>query len=127
MYCTEFCEVSYQEELNVAYVIWKKFCCGEDYREPLLYAIDIMNNHEGCNYLADTRNGFEDLEEDTKWIFEEFIPRTAATGCEYIFFIINRENSLKEELEGQSVELSKHFKVRACFDLSEVKDILEMR
>lgn len=125
MYKSEFCEVSYLEDLNVVFVKWKKFCRGEDYRKPLLYAIDIMKEHENCNYVADTRDGFEDEEEDTKWIFHEFIPRSAEAGCRYIFFIISRDNTLKEELEGQSVEMRKYFKVKAVFSLEEIKQILD--
>ena len=112
-------------EINVVFVEWKKFCAGNDYRNPLRYALEIMKNHDDCHYVADTRNGFENEAEDTQWIFNEFIPKAAASGCKYIFFIISPDNNLKEELEGQSVELKKHFKVHACFDLDEVKQILQ--
>ncbi len=124
MFQSEFCDVTYLPNINVVYVTWKKFCRGKDYQEPLLYAIEIMKSHENCHYVADTRNGFENEEADTLWVFNEFIPRAASTGCKYIFFIIRPDNNLKEELEGQSVELKKIFQVVACFNLEEVKEIL---
>ena len=124
MYQSEYCDVSYIKDINVVYVEWKKFCCGKDYREPLLHAIEIMSANENCHYVADTRNGFENEEEDTLWVFNEFIPRAVSTGCKYIFFIIHPDNNLKEELEGQSVELKKFFQVIACFNIEEVKQIL---
>lgn len=125
MYQSEFCNVTYLPDLNVVYVEWKKYCQGKDYRIPLLRAIEIMKANENCHYVADTRNGFENEEADTLWVFSEFIPLAASTNCKYIFFIINRDNNLKEELEGQSVELNKFFQVKACFSLEEVKQILE--
>ena len=65
MYQSEFCDVSYNHELNIAFVKWKKFCQNDAYRQPLLYALEIMEKHEGCNYCADTRDGFENEEADT--------------------------------------------------------------
>jgi GTP-dependent phosphoenolpyruvate carboxykinase len=124
MYQSEFCDVTYLEELNVVFVHWKKFCRQGDYRKPLLFAIDIMRSHDNCNYVADTRNGFENEPADTQWIFDYFLPQTALTTCKAIFFIIDKDNKLKEELEGQSVELRKQFEVHYCFGLDEVKHLV---
>jgi GTPase SAR1 family protein len=125
MYLSEFSDVKYLEDLNVVFVKWKKFCCIDDYRKPLLYALDIMKNHNNCHYVADTREGFENDPEDTKWLFEKWLPEVASTTCKAIFFIIDNDNKLKEELEGQSVELKKQFNVHYCFGLDEVKILLE--
>ena len=85
-----------------------------------------MKKHDNCHYVADTRDGFENEEADTKWVFDVFLKRTAnETSCKAIFFIIDNDNSLKEELEGQSSELSKYFNVHYCFGLDDVKRILE--
>ena len=125
MFQSEFCDVAYNEELNIVFVKWKKFCFGDNYRKPLLYALDIMRNHDNCHYAADTRDGFENEEADTQWLFEKWLPLVSATTCKYIFFIINKDNSLKEELDGQSVELKKMFNVVYCFSLDEVEAILK--
>ena len=42
MYISEYCEVDYKEKYNVVFVKWKKFCCNQDYRKPLEYALDII-------------------------------------------------------------------------------------
>jgi len=125
MYRSEFCDVEYNEKLNIVFVTWKKFCRQDDKRNPLLHALEIMREHDGCQYVADTRNGFEDDPADTQWIFDVFMPETAKTSCKMIFFIIDKDNSLKEELEGQSVELRKLFDVYYCFGLDEVEVLLE--
>ena len=123
MYQSEFSDVTYLEDLNVAFVKWKKFCRQDDYRKPLLYALDIMRNHNNCHYVADTRDGFENEPADTQWVFDFFLPQAALTTCKAIFFIIDKDNKLKEELEGQAVELRKQFDVHYCFGLDEVKTI----
>jgi hypothetical protein len=127
LYLSEFCDVSYLEDLNVVFVKWKKLCRHDDYRKPLLYAIEIMKSHDNCHYVADTRNGFENEEDDTQWVFNVFLPQTALTTCKVIFFIIDTDNKLKEELEGQSVELRKQFDVHYCFGLNDVRNILETK
>ena len=125
MYQSEFCDVSYNEELNVVFVKWKKFCRQDNYRKPLLFALEIMRNHNGCHYVADTRDGFENERNDTEWLFNEWLPQVSLTTCKFIFFIINEDNNLKEELEEQSVELEKLFDVVYCFGLDEIKTILK--
>ena len=125
MYKSEFCDVEYNEKLNIVFVTWKKFCRHDDYRNPLLHALEIMREHDGCQYVADTRTGFEDDPADTQWIFDVFLPEAAKTSCKMIIFIIDKDNSLKEELEGQAVELKKLFDVYYCFGLDEVEGLLD--
>ncbi|MCL1891617.1 MAG: hypothetical protein FWG00_06405 [Coriobacteriia bacterium] len=120
MYTSEFCDVQYNENLNIVLVTWKKFCRQDDYRSPLRYALKIMKTHEGCCYVADTRSGFENEQEDTNWLFEVFLPEAASTNAKTLFFIIDEDNSLKKELEGQVSELEQFFDVIYCFSLDEV-------
>lgn len=121
MYQSEYCEVKYEEQYNVVFVKWKKFCCNRDYREPLEYALEIIRENENCDYVADTRSGFENIPEDTQWVAEYFMPKAAEYGCKCIWFIIDKENSLKEELEGQASDSSDIIAFRYIYDLSEVR------
>ena len=100
MYKSEFCDVRYLPEKNVVLVTWKKFCCGEDYRAPLMYALNIIREYR-CSYAADTRSGFENNPEDTQWVEDFFMPEAVKRGCDRICFIVDESNSLKRELEGQ--------------------------
>ena len=127
MYQSEFSEVSYLEDLNVAFVKWKKFCRQNDYRNPLLYALDIMKNNNNCQYAADTRNGFENEPADIQWVSDVFLKQAALTTCKAIFFIIDNDNKLKEELEKHSDVLSKQFDVYYCFGLEDVKNIIDSK
>lgn len=121
MYISEYCEVRYEENYNVVLVKWKKFCCNQDYRRPLEYALDIIKQHINCNYAADTRTGFENAPEDTRWIAEYFMPKAAEFGCKYIYFIIDENNSLKEELEGQESDSSDKLEFRYIYSLEEIE------
>ena len=121
MYKSEFCEVKYEENYNIVFVKWKKFCCKDDYRKPLEYALEIIKEHK-CNYVADTRTGFENIPEDTKWIADYFIPKAVEYGCQCIFFIIDKNNSLKEELEGQEADSGNIIQFRYIYGLEETLD-----
>ena len=99
MYLSEYCDVNYNETYNIVFVKWKKFCCMEDYRKPLKFALDIIKQYK-CDYVADTRDGFENIPEDTKWVADYFMPKAAEYGCRCIYFIIDENNTLKDELEG---------------------------
>ncbi len=120
MYSSEYCDVIYNEPHNVVLVIWKKFCCYSDYRAPLEYALDIIRTHEGCDYAADTRSGFENIPEDTAWVAEYFMPKAAEYGCRTIYFIIDRNNSLKDELSGQEKDSETLLDFRYIYDINEI-------
>lgn len=119
MYSSEYCDVVYEEKYNVAFVKWKKFCCKDNYRNPLKYALEIIRDHK-CNYAADTRTGFENIAEDTKWVADYFMPKAAEYGCKCIYFIIDKNNSLKEELDGQEADSSDLMQFKYIYGLEEL-------
>lgn len=119
MFTSRYCDVSYNEEYHVVYVVWKSFCRNEDYRKPLEYALDIIKNKK-CNYVADTRNGFEDTPEDTKWVADIFMPKAVEYGCKYNYFLIDENNLLKDELEGQEHNSQRIINFRYIYKLSEI-------
>ncbi len=119
MYLSEYCDVEYLAKKNVAFVKWKKFCSFDDYRKPLLYALEIIKEHK-CDYVADTREGFENIAEDTKWVADFFMPKAAEYGCKCIWFVIDKENSLKAELEGQQSDSADIISFKYIYSLDEI-------
>lgn len=119
MYSSEYCEVKYEENYNVVFVKWKRFCSYDDYRKPLEYALEIIKQYQ-CNYVADTRSGFENIPEDTEWVADCFMPQAAMYGCECIYFIIDKNNSLKEELEGQESDSSDLMQFKYIYEIEEI-------
>lgn len=119
MYLSEYCDVNYNETYNIVFVKWKKFCCMEDYRKPLEFALDIIKQYK-CDYVADTRDGFENIPEDTKWVANYFMPKAAEYGCRVIYFIIDENNTLKDELEGQQKDSQSLMQFKYIYDICEV-------
>jgi len=122
-YQSEYCTVRYEEKYNVVLVEWKKFCRDGEYRAPLHCALNIIAEHNGCDYVADTRNGFENAPEDTVWVAEYFMPHAASAGCKCIYFIIDGDNSLREELEGQESDSSDIIAFHYIYSLEELDTV----
>ena len=120
VFMSEYAAVRFSPQYNVVLVEWKKFCCREDYRAPLEFALGIIKRY-GCDYCADTRSGFEDIPEDTRWVAEHFMPKAAEYGCKRIWFITDRDNSLREELEGQQADSADIMAFRYIYDISEIQ------
>ncbi len=119
MYKSEYCEVEYKPEYNVVLVTWRKFCSYDDYRKPLEYALEIIRKYK-CDYAADTRNGFENVDDDTKWVAEYFMPKAAEYGCGCIYFIIDADNSLRDELEGHKSNSEDIIRFKYIYNLNEI-------
>ena len=120
VFLSEFSDVFYIRDKNVVLVHWKKYCELEQYRIPLEHALNVIKEHDGCNYVADTRDGFEDNPLDTKWVAEYFMPKAKEYGCCIIYFIIDDDNSLREELEGQEKDSAQLLEFRYIYGLDEV-------
>ena len=120
IYLSDQADVFYIASKNVVLVRWKNYCELERYREPLVKALDVIKIHEGCEYVADTRDGFEDNPLDTKWVADYFMPKAKEYGCSTIYFIIDKENSLKEELEGQEKDSSSILEFRYIYGIDEI-------
>ncbi len=120
IYLSEQADVFYIKFKNVVLVHWKKYCEYEKYREPLMKALEVIKEHKGCEYAADTRDGFEDNPLDTKWVAEYFMPKAKEYGCSTIYFIIDKGNSLKEELEGQEKDSSSILEFRYIYGIDEI-------
>ena len=120
IYLSEQADVFYIESKNVVLVHWKRYCELERYREPLLKALEVIKKNKGCEYVADTRDGFKDNPLDTKWVAEYFMPKAKEYGCSIICFIIDKDNSLKEELEGQEKDSASILKFRYIYGLDEI-------
>ena len=111
MYNSEFCTVEYIENGKSVLLTWKKFCCYDNYRNSVIYALELLRSQKGKNIIIDARNGFEDEKEDVEWAFSEFIPKLAQTSCKNIIFIMNEVNDIEDEIDLWTKEFMKYFHV----------------
>ena len=82
----EFCNVIYNADFNAVVIVWKKFCCLEDYRKPTMFAAELLKSHSGSSLLIDARNGFEDDKRDVEWGFDTLLPEMAKSNCKTCVF-----------------------------------------
>ena len=64
---------------------------------------------------------FENHPDDTKWVADVFIPTAVEYGCNTIYFIIDKNNSIKEELEGQESDSSDKIEFKYIYSMNEIR------
>ena len=62
----------------------------------------------------------KNIEEDTRWVAEYFMPKAVENGCKCIYFIIDEDNALKEELEGQAQDSADLIEFKYIYGLEEL-------
>jgi quinol monooxygenase YgiN len=110
-YDSEHCNVRYIENDNVVFLTWKKFARLDDYRNPTLFALDLLKQYPHSNFVVDATNGFEDDIEDVKWGFSYLLPNMAKTDCKYVVFIMQQADAIQDEMDMWTKEFGKYFAV----------------
>lgn len=110
-YDSEYCNVRYIENDNVVFLAWKQFARLDDYRKPILFALDLLKHYPNSNFVVDARNGFEDDKEDVTWGFTELLPNMAKTDCKFVIFIMQKTDYIQAEMDLWTKEFGKYFTV----------------
>lgn len=108
---SKFCNVKYIEEDNIVFLRWKGFARSDDYREPTLFALRLLEQNAGSNFVVDARNGFEDDPEDVIWGFSVLLPAMAKTDCKHVAFIMENVTHIKNEMNMWEKEFGRYFQV----------------
>ncbi len=119
---SEFCNVRYLDEDQVVLLTWKKFARLNDYREPTLFALDLLRNHPQSNFVVDARHGFEDDPEDVEWGFKTLLPEMGQTTCKFVAFIMEQVSEIEEEMDMWTKEFGKYFTVVKAESYEQVLD-----
>ena len=122
---SEYCKVSYIEEYNIVFLVWKKFCCGENYRKPTLHALDLLKKFKDSNFVFDARNGFEDEKEDVEWGFNILLPSMSKTTCKNVVFIMNEVSNIEGEMNMWEKEFKKYFNIKRVLSFEEAVNYLD--
>lgn len=120
---SEYASVEYIEADHVVFLIWKKEAHLEDYRRPAQFALELLRDNAGSNFVVDARNGFEDDKRDVEWGFTYLLPEMAKTTCKVVSFIMEKENDIEEEMDMWTLEFRKYFTVRR---VESYKEAVEM-
>ncbi len=52
MFENNFCKISYLSDKKAILCEWKKFCKDTDYREPLEYGLQLLNQHKAKTWIT---------------------------------------------------------------------------
>jgi hypothetical protein len=94
MFETQSCKITYLKEHNAVYCQWKKYCEYENYRQPLEYGLNLINENNATIWITDTTNGFESNTDNTKWLLDSFIPKTI-NSCRIFLQVYSIDLTLK--------------------------------
>lgn len=108
---SEYASVEYNETDKAVFLTWKKEAHLQDYREPTSKALELLQSHATSNFVVDARHGFEDDKRDVEWGFQYLLPHMADTDCQYVCFIMNKENLIEAEMDMWTLEFGKYFAV----------------
>jgi len=120
MFDSQYCKIDYLQDKNAVLCCWKKYCTQDYYRDPLKYALDLVNKKNATTWITDTTNGFESHEEDVQWLTAEFSPKAINSSCKNIIFIIKDSSPLKNEIQMHSQLLKPFFNVKSVEQLEEI-------
>lgn len=93
----------------------EKFCRLEDYRRPVHFELELLQEHPGCFLVIAARNGFEDDPADVEWGFSFLLPEMAEASCQGVAFLMAEVSAIEEEKEEMDFwmrECSRYFPVK---------------
>lgn len=76
----EYAEVSYDPDLKMGKIIWKKKTPTEEYRQAFTTLLEFSKTHEVDNFLSDIRNQGVVAPENRKWFESEMLPKAVKAG-----------------------------------------------
>lgn len=123
---SEFCNVKFIEEDNIVLLTWKKFCCYDDYRNPTLFALELLKKHRNSNFVVDATNGFEDEKNDLEWGFSVLLPAMSNTDCKVVIFIMNAVNEIEDEMDMWTKEFTRYFTVKKVESYNDAINFLDL-
>lgn len=109
---SEFCNVKFVLKDNLVLLAWKKFASFDNYRQPTLFALELLKQFPKSGFVIDARNGFEDEKDDLEWGFTVLLPAMSNTECEKVAMIMDTVNEIEEEMDLWTKEFMKYFIVK---------------
>ena len=123
-FCSEYATVKLLEQEKVVFLQWKKPAYLENYREPTSFALQLLQEHPGTDFVVDARNGFEDDARDVEWGFRYLLPEMSKTSCRFVCFILNQVNAIESEMDMWTLEFGKYFGVTKAESLEQALESL---
>ncbi|MDA3866139.1 MAG: hypothetical protein PF489_05230 [Salinivirgaceae bacterium] len=76
----DFAEISYDAELKMGKIVWKRKSTTEEYRSGFITLLEFSKTHEVNNFMSDIRNQGVVAPENRKWFENEMLPKAIDAG-----------------------------------------------
>lgn len=77
---TEYAEISYDSELKLGKIVWKRKTSTEEYQYAFITLLDYAKKHPAENFLSDIRQQSVVSPENRKWFETEMLPAAIEAG-----------------------------------------------
>ncbi len=77
---TDYAEISYDSELKLGKIEWKKKTSSEEYQYAFITLLEYAKDHPSDNFLSDIRQQSVVSPENRKWFESEMLPRAIEAG-----------------------------------------------
>ncbi len=77
---TDFAEISYDPDLKMGMIVWKRKTETEEYREGFMTLLEYSKEHPVDNFLSDIRKQGVVAPENRKWFEKEMLPKAIKAG-----------------------------------------------
>ncbi len=77
---TDFAEISYDPDLKLGKIVWKRKTKTEEYREGFITLLEYSKTHPVDNFLSDIRKQGVVAPENRKWFENEMLPNAVKAG-----------------------------------------------
>lgn len=77
---TDYAELSYDPELKLGKIVWKKKTTTEEYQYAFITLLEYAKKHDADNFLSDIRQQSVVSPENRKWFETEMLPNAIKAG-----------------------------------------------
>lgn len=92
-----FVRIEWNEEFQCVESEWLSFVFGDPYRETLEASLELHRRKNSSRSLSDMRKASVMVDEDAKWLLENWMPRARAAGI--VKFAVIRPASVVSQMQ----------------------------
>ena len=86
---SDYAEASYDEELKLGKVVWKRKTTTEEYQYAFMVLLDHAKDNPSENFMSDIRNQSIVSPENRKWFETEMVPKAIDAGLKRVAIIFD--------------------------------------
>lgn len=88
---TEYLYLGYDEDRKLAQAVWNGFLNSQEFRTASQACLDLLQEHQPINWLADNRKMKAIRQHDQDWFVQEVIPRLAQSSIRKMATLVSED------------------------------------